>query len=319
MSIEKTLDKKWIKQRVGECCSAILTELERQSIFAKNSELLKFAGRECESRFKLSSDESYPMNLVVGEMEFSSWSAKSCYCLDITSDENGYLKLSSPEVKFVFCDFVFKDIQTDFSIFQKIEIVVYEIYNTYGELPENSKKLPEVAHSYVEDKQKFTFTHDCNGGNIAYIEYCCYKDGCSINDTWEWINPAYSNQRTAKERERYSVEAANIYERQYEQALASNPYQHQAYDISLIISNIYIRMYGNVSDEPALVEAYRREYNAAQYSRHEYLYKIKALEKMRSVKYKYPEVDYPNFHEITSEIKSLEPLAIEEGWRYHLR
>lgn len=311
------LTDKCILDKVVECCKSVFTELERQKISTINNELLGHITSEAERIFQLALDGSYAMNFVVGTDEISSWKkkttaycdSKACYCLDITSDEDGCLKLGSSEAKFVFCEFGLEDVETYFSTFRELRLKVYDITNTYGELSKNSKKMPDVTRSKRGITYDFSFVFD-NDGKLIYVRYCCDNENDERFDDGKWVDSAYD----AGERKDYTLEAAEAYKRQFALEFIVNSYS--ARHTSLCVSNIYSTLYGKVSNEPALVEAYQWEYYA---SSTEYRAAINALKKMRDVKYEFPDVNYPDTNELNNEIRNLEPLAERQGWENHLR
>ncbi len=322
MSKEK-LENTWILEKIGEYCSHILEQLEQQAVVTENNSRLEQVRDGVARGFCLSSNSSsYPMNFIDGQRDGVSWKAKACHCLSVLSDEKGFLEISEPSrVVFSFCDFSYKEVETDDSIFQNIEMKIHDITNSYTLYSKSFKRLPDATSSQDGVKHEITVTLDKTNGKIAYIQYYCHIERHKIGEKWIWKSPDYDSEQLVKketeEAGKKSIRAAQALERQYAEQLCTRPYS--AYETSLEISNIYSEIYGKVSDEPALVEAYRREYQSAYYSSMQYNNTIRALRKMLDVKRDYPDVDYPKFYDIIGEIRRLEPLATEEGWRNHLR
>lgn len=194
---------------------------------------------------------------------------------------------------------------------------------SYPPLPENCVELPKAIKSDAGADLVATFIIDAKNGELAYIyyEHWGYRD--RPTSQWSWAHPDYDAQllvdKAEKEHGKYSIESAKAHELLYAQKRMGND-NVVAQMVSNTISYIYYRLYGNTSNEPAVINAIQRDFDSITYGGNTYYCDhLDCYRRMLKVKEVHPEVDFPDVEELRKLIDKYEPLAKDEAWERYIR
>lgn len=103
-------------------------------------------------------------------------------------------------------------------------------------------------------------------------------------------------------------------------AIESNAGADLVATLSNNISEIYYELYGDTSNEPAIINAIKRDFDAS--TRNSYVYydrTLKCYQRMLKIKEVHPEVDFPSVEELRKLVEKYTPLAKDEAWERYIR
>ncbi len=326
MNEDKILDKTWIVDMVTQHCSHIKEQMNEQGIIKENYGYVDSVRRRVDVGFCLSDDDSCPMSYIKGTMSGDEWSAKACQCTTIICNEQGYLELKYPEsssVRYTYCNFSYSNLDYGVQRYQKIKISICDVDVTYPSLPECCTELPKAISSESGAKLEATFTIVAESGELAFIQYEHYGYPYQVTSEWYWVNPSYDAKtlvtQAEKEYGRFSLEAARAHERLYAQERVCRD-KYVVEMTSNHITHIYLNIYGDTSNEPALINAIKRDFDSIVCDNYCYYgHTLDCYRRMLRIKEVHPEVDFPDVEELRKLIEKLEPLAKEEAWERYTR
>ncbi|MFI3301605.1 MAG: hypothetical protein SNH35_05305 [Rikenellaceae bacterium] len=326
MNEKQTSEAETIVDIVAQHCSQIKEQLDKHDIDNKYYGNFSSVVRRVGNGFCLGNDDEYPMCYVKGNIGSESCSANACQCTYIIRNEQGFLELKYPEstkVRYTYCSFSHSLMNYNSRACKKIQISVIDTDVTYPPLPDSCEELPKATKSDSGAKIVATFAIDVENGELAYVYYEHWGYSNQVTNQMSWCNPDYDVKavvkRTLQEYGEDSVEGAQAYELLYEQQRATID-KYTAMDTSHRITDIYIKVYGETSNEPALIRAVTRELYANV--RDSYVYYDRSLtchKRMLKIKEAHPEVPFADVEELRKKVEELEDLAKDEAWERFIR